>query len=178
MEMERSSHSEVDSGCEAVGLPPARRHELAQTGTTRFDECEGRSGDDQLFEALMYGATVEAAARVSGMSRRTAYRRLEAPEFRQRLEHARKRVRDNVVQRLVDASGAAIDRLWHLVENEDEFIQMRACALLLDSLAKVQRVMLQYGDVVQESCHMEQHEYGQSHLHVLTQEKTKTTRVG
>ena len=67
----------------------SQRHDLAPCDT----QFQDSSSDERLFELLMYGATVETAAQGAGMSRRTAYRRLEDPDFRRMLEEARARVR-------------------------------------------------------------------------------------
>ena len=125
------------------------------------------------------GATVEAAAVSAGMSRRTAYRRLENPEFRVKLENARARVRENVVPRLVDATGAAIDRLWGLMESEDLDTQFRACELLLNHFSRVQKVVMQYPSVyLHHHSVTKQADVGESHIRVLKQETSERTRVG
>ena len=150
-----------------------RWHELAQSDTD-FPES---GTDERLFELLMYGATVEAAAHGAGISRRTAYRRLEDPGFRQSLEHARARVRDNIVQRLIDASGAAIDRLWHLLEHEDENVQLKASGLLLSSLAKVHQAMVKQPEVTERYSQTDAYQEGQSHLRVLRQEVVQSRKA-
>jgi hypothetical protein len=48
-----------------------------------------RKADDALLLALACGATVENAARTSGLSARTAHRRLAEQPFRQRLQDLR-----------------------------------------------------------------------------------------
>jgi hypothetical protein len=48
-----------------------------------------RNADEVLLLALACGATVEQAAQQSGLSARTAHRRLAEPAFRQRLQQAR-----------------------------------------------------------------------------------------
>lgn len=115
-----------------------KRHDMAQCDTS-CEQQDGAAGDERLFEALMSGATVTMAAHLAGISRRTAYRRLEDPAFRDRLEGARARVRDNIVQRLIDASGAAVDCLWELLENEDPALRLEAAKALLNTLAKIDR---------------------------------------
>ncbi len=134
-----------------IAAPSASRHEVARSGTDTNDGCEPAVGDEKLFEMLVLGASVDTAAFAAGMSRRTAFRRLAEPVFRQRLEGARAAIRDSVVQRLTDATCTAIERLWELTEHEDEHVKMKACGILLDALPKVHDVMLRHSDKVTES---------------------------
>jgi len=159
--------------------PGVRDHGTPLRAVEAFRYSHARLHDltsalDSLPDTERHGATVEAAARGAGMSRRTAYRRLEDPEFRETLEQARARVRDNLVQQLADASGAAIDRLWHLVESEDENISLRACSLLLGSLTKVQKIMVKQPQVTERYSQTDAYRDGQAHLRVLRQEMTRT----
>ena len=84
----------------ALQVQPATRHELAQSGTAPQVDSALQQGDEKLFEMLMLGSSVDVAAVTAGVSRRTAYRRLGDPVFRQRLEQARASVRDSIVQRI------------------------------------------------------------------------------
>ena len=61
------------------------------------------------------------------------------PVFQQRLASARESVRESITARLVDAAGAAIDTLWHLIDSpyEEPTIRLQAAKALLDSLVKV-----------------------------------------
>ena len=124
---------------EELELVPRRdRHDLARDGTPHEDHWDPVV-NDRLFEALMSGATVTMAAHMAGISRRTAYRRLEDTVFRNRLDQARVAVRQNIVQRLIDACGAAVDCLWELLEDEDPMIRMHASKTLLNTLARIDR---------------------------------------
>jgi hypothetical protein len=70
--------------------------------------------DDHLVMALACGATVEAAAQAAGLSKRTVYRRLDDPDFRQR----RQALRADLVQRtaamLTAAGGESVRTLLAL----------------------------------------------------------------
>src|SRR5262245_54699137 len=61
------------------------------------------SADDALLRALACGATIESAARSAGISESTAYRRLNEPAFRRRLQD----LRADMVQRTAGALTAA-----------------------------------------------------------------------
>ena len=124
---------------EELELVPRRdRHDLAHDGTLHEDHWDPVV-NDRLFEALMSGGTVTMAAHMAGISRRTAYRRLEDTVFRDRLNQARAAVRQNIVQRLIDASDTAVDCLWELLEDEDPMIRMHASKTLLNALARIDR---------------------------------------
>jgi hypothetical protein len=62
-----------------------------------------RHADEKFLMALAFGATVESAAHTAGISDRTAYRRMNEPAFRKRLQ----KVRDDIVQRTAGAVTAA-----------------------------------------------------------------------
>ncbi len=71
----------------------------------------GRSelmGDDKLFAALVSGCRTQNAALAAGISERTAYRRLEDPEFRARLDRSRRELRESILAHLSDAGLDAI----------------------------------------------------------------------
>jgi hypothetical protein len=73
-----------------------------------------KKAEDALLRVLACGATVENAARQCGLCERTVYRRLENPEFIQRL----KQLRADMVQRtagsLTAASGESVRTLLEL----------------------------------------------------------------
>lgn len=58
-----------------------------------------KNADEALLLALACGATVESAARSAGVAERTAYRRLNDPAFRRRLQD----LRADMVQRTAGA---------------------------------------------------------------------------
>jgi hypothetical protein len=68
-----------------------------------MDDKPRKKGDAVLLLALACGATVEAAARQAGLTKRTVYRRLADPDFRSQLQS----VRADVVQRTAGALTAA-----------------------------------------------------------------------
>ncbi len=96
-------------------------------------------GDDELFLAPVSGCHIENAAKIAGISERTAYRRLADPEFRDRINSAREAVRASILAKLSDAAGDAVSTLWSLLESEDESIRLCASKMLLDALLAVQK---------------------------------------
>ena len=111
--------------------------EMAESGT----EAEGlslqRSGDDQLFAALVAGLRIAKAAEAAGLSERTAYRRLSDPEFKSQLDAARERVREATIATLTDAGQDAIATLRGLLLSDDTGVKLKAAKTLLDSLIAV-----------------------------------------
>ena len=61
--------------------------------------------DAALIAALLGGATVEDAASTAGLSRRTAFRRLDDPTFRQALAEAKQARLARVVEVMVRSGG-------------------------------------------------------------------------
>jgi HEAT repeat protein len=109
------------------------RQELADFGSP--GDMSELTGDERLFRALVSGCHVENAARLAGLSTRTAYRRLADPEFRSRLNAARQDLRESILARLAEAGHDAVDTLWTLLqESEDESIRLRAARAVLESL--------------------------------------------
>ena len=98
-------------------------------------------GDDRLFTALAAGCHVENAAKVAGISERTAYRRLADPEFRSRLNAARESLRESILARLADAGHDAIGTLFELLNCDDDNVRLKAAKTLIDSLTAVHSMM-------------------------------------
>ena len=94
-------------------------------------------GDEKLFAALVSGCHIENAALAAGISERTAYRRLEDPEFRTRLDRSRRELRESILARLSDAGLDAISTLVDLLDSDDDNVRLKAAKTLLESLAKI-----------------------------------------
>jgi hypothetical protein len=105
---------------------------MAENG--RLAELSPLEGDDRLFAAIVSGCHIENAARVAGISQRTAYRRLSDPAFRSQVQSARQDLRESILARLADAGHDAISSLWGLLQSDDESIRLKAAKVLLDSL--------------------------------------------
>jgi hypothetical protein len=76
---------------------------------------QGRRKADELFMmTLACGATVEAAAEKAGISRATAYRRLQDPAFRNRLQEIRSDMVNRAAGTLTAAATEAIKTLLSL----------------------------------------------------------------
>jgi AcrR family transcriptional regulator len=73
-----------------------------------------RNADDVLLMALACGATIEAAATKAGVSEATLYRRLQNPEFQQRLHELRADMVQRTAGMLTAAAGEAVRTLLAL----------------------------------------------------------------
>jgi len=75
-----------------------------------------RMADIALIAALAGGATVAEAAKTAGVSERTAFRRLQDPAFRQRLETARQEMVERASAMLAEMGTQAAATLRALLE--------------------------------------------------------------
>ncbi len=73
--------------------------------------------DEALIRALACGATVENAARKAGMGERTAYRRLENPEFGARVNAARAEVVERITGLLTGGGLLSVKTLIDLQQD-------------------------------------------------------------
>ena len=88
--------------------------------------------DDALLLALASGQSVRDAARTAGVSERTAFRRVAAPDFRQAVGRARGELLARAVGRLADAATTAADTLTALLAAEAESVRLAAARAILD----------------------------------------------
>jgi hypothetical protein len=73
-----------------------------------------KNADQSLLMALACGATVEAAARSAGISKATAFRRLQSPQFCKQLQQARSEMVQRVAGMLTAAAMEAVKTLMEL----------------------------------------------------------------
>ncbi len=96
------------------------------------------SQDDRILEAIANGATQMGAAHLAGCSVRTVQRRLADPEVKEQLEEIRRIAREEILGRLSLAAAEAVEALWKIAQDsEDPELQIKAAAVLLNSLVKV-----------------------------------------
>lgn len=75
-----------------------------------------KNADTALVAALAGGATVEAAAKLAGVSERTVYRRLENAGFRRQVAEARAAMIERATAKLAEASTEAAATLRALLD--------------------------------------------------------------
>ncbi len=91
------------------------------------------NADDVLIAALAGGQPVEQAAAAAGVSPRTAWRRLQDPDFRQRLDDARQQTVQAAVDTLTRASTAAAMTLATLLKPEQRAtVRLAAARAILE----------------------------------------------
>jgi hypothetical protein len=94
---------------------------------------DGAGPDDLLAAALAAGAEVAEAAERAGVSRRTAFRRLNDVGFRARVDELRRRMVAQAVGRLADSMSEAADKLKGLLASDDERVQLAAAKAILEA---------------------------------------------
>ena len=98
--------------------------------------ANGRRGaiDAALIAALASGVTQDIAAETAGVSPRTVRRRLEDPDFVDRLEEERSAIVERTCSRLVGLTERAVVTLAHLLkEGVAENVRLRAATVILDT---------------------------------------------
>jgi hypothetical protein len=95
-----------------------------------------KGGDEALVRALAAGLSVPKAADAAGLSERTAYRRLQDPEFRGRVDRARQAVVDGVVGKLSALGDTSVEALDGLLRSTTENIKLGATRTALEYLFK------------------------------------------
>ncbi len=97
----------------------------------------GNLGPDALIGALAAGTSVVEAARLAGISERTAWRRLADADTQQQVRDARAALFASVVGQVTAALTAAVATLVRNLEAEQPAVQVRAAATVLDQVVKL-----------------------------------------
>lgn len=102
------------------------------------------SADDRLATAIAAGRAVRDAATDAGVAERTAFRRLQDPEFVAKVDRLRSEVVGTAMNRLATATTQAADVLVALLAEGDANVRFRASKALLELTLKLQ----EHGDVL------------------------------
>lgn len=89
-------------------------------------------GDDPFALAVASGTSVREAARSSGLSERTGYRRLQDPTFRRRVSEIRALFLGEAVGRLSEAANEAVSTLKALLAARSEPVRLSAARAILE----------------------------------------------
>lgn len=112
-----------------------------------------KKAEDQILRALACGATVESAARTSGISERTIYRRLKDTSFRQRLHEM---LADMVTRTSGMLTAASLESVKTLVDLQQSSnppaVRLGAARAVLELAAKVREA----AEVLQRLAALEQ----------------------
>jgi hypothetical protein len=116
-----------------------------------------KKGIDALLLAMACGATVEAAARQSGLSERTAYRRIKEADFQERLQEVRAEMVQRAAGALTAASTEAVRTLLALQkESSPPAVRLGAARAVLEiglkvrQLVEVEQQVAELEDVIAE----------------------------
>lgn len=99
--------------------------------TTGHGEKRSRK-EEALIAALLSQPTVEAAARATGVSERTARRWLAEPTFRRAFREARRQAVETAVAALQGASGESVVALREALSARRVSVRVRAACAILD----------------------------------------------
>ncbi|HZZ82578.1 MAG TPA: hypothetical protein VFE62_29030 [Gemmataceae bacterium] len=100
-----------------------------------------RNADEAFLSALACGATTESAARSAGISISTAYRRLNDPAFRQRLQQVRADIVKRTAGALTAASTEAVKTLIELQKaNTPPTVRLGAARAIIEMSCKLREI--------------------------------------
>jgi hypothetical protein len=101
-----------------------------------------KKNEDTLLIALACGATVEAASAQCGITTRTAYRRMQDPEFKNRLTRTRSEMIERATGMLTAAAGEAVRTLLSLQKAAvPPAVRMSAARAILEIGMKLREVV-------------------------------------
>jgi len=102
------------------------------------DQPSGKKrGDLALLLALAQGLSVPKAAAKAGLSERTAYRRLQDPDFKARVTRARAEMVERALGQLSAGTAEAAFVLRKLLRGADDRVKLGAAKAILDSQLKL-----------------------------------------
>ncbi|MSR54227.1 MAG: hypothetical protein EXS09_13180 [Gemmataceae bacterium] len=84
-----------------------------------------------LLHGLVSGKSVAQAAEAAGVSLKTAYRQLNKPEFRERLNQLRGYMLAGATSRMANGMDHAVDALFTLLNDENSSIRIRASRAII-----------------------------------------------
>jgi hypothetical protein len=91
-----------------------------------------KAGDDALAKGLAMGLGVPQAAQAAGLSERTAYRRLEDPAFRRRVDEQRAALVGETTGALAALGQRAAATLGELLRSDDKKVRLGAVRTALE----------------------------------------------
>lgn len=90
--------------------------------------------------ALLVSPSLTAAAKSTGVARKTLYRWMEDPAFRAALDAAESEVLDGVSRRLLALAEKAADKLDALLDSSNDNVRLRAASVTLDILMRLREL--------------------------------------
>jgi transposase len=86
---------------------------------------------------LLSGKTILEVSKFVGVNERTLYRWLATPEFQQRLEQEKKKLREQAFDKLKAILNKAVEKLETLIDDKNSLIGLRACQTVLEYNIKI-----------------------------------------
>jgi molybdenum-dependent DNA-binding transcriptional regulator ModE len=102
---------------------------------------DNQKGDLALLTALAAGSSIKDAAKVAGISERTAHRRLEDLEFQERIAELRTQLLSKAVGRLTDATTEAADTMRSLLQSKSDSVRLSAARAILELAPKLREAV-------------------------------------
>ena len=89
-------------------------------------------GDLPFLDSLVQGRSIKDAASAAGISERTAYRRLNCPEFTQLIDDAKRAHVEAVGTRLSSILTKSIETVASLMESDSDTVRLKASQLAFE----------------------------------------------
>ena len=107
-----------------------------------YDKAAARRqrGNEKLLAALAAGNTIPEAAKIAGLSPRTAHRRVADPLFPAELDVYRREIVRRSAASLETAVTSAIATLEALLADRDSWVRLRAATALLTAAVQLREV--------------------------------------
>lgn len=99
------------------------------------------NADEPLALAFACGATIADAAKVAGVSERTAARRIAEPAFKAQVSAIRDRIVSEAIGRVCEGMTLAALTIRKLVSHTDPHVSFKASAKLLEVGIKAQEIL-------------------------------------
>jgi hypothetical protein len=119
-----------------------------------------KDGDEAAIVALASGYGVAAAARVSALSRRTIYRRLQDRDFRDRIAQIRNELLERAAGKLANQASKAARVLVKLLECPDPKVRLQAASKILG----LGPLLREHGELAEQLAELQQLVKGQGHV--------------
>jgi len=101
----------------------------------------GTSPDDKLAILVASGLSVRDASKQAGVSERTAFRRCNSPQFRERVSALRSEMIERACGALSGSMGEAAKTLRGLMLSEDEAIRLRASCKVIEMALRIRETV-------------------------------------
>ena len=99
------------------------------------------SADDKLAIAIAAGLSIRDASKQAGVSERTAFRRCNSPQFRERVSALRSEMIERACGALSASLGEATATLRGLMRSQDEATRLRASCKVIEMALRIRETV-------------------------------------